>query len=107
MPLIRFQMSKEMFIDISHVVAQRNSYFERSSNAVGLPGFATIQKVTAAIQILGYGGPTDRLDEYIRMGESTTLETVNKFTQTIVAEYGHIYLREPNAQDIVRLLHIA
>jgi hypothetical protein len=31
---------------------------------------------------------------------------VNKFTWAIIAEYGHIYLREPNAQDIARLLHI-
>jgi hypothetical protein len=107
MPLIRFRMTKEMFIDISHVVAKRNSYFHRTSNDAGLPGFATIQKVTTVIQILRYRGPADRLDEYIRMGESTTLETMNKFTRTIVAEYGHIYLREPNAHDIARLLHIA
>jgi hypothetical protein len=100
-------MTRDMFIDIGHDVAKRNSYFQRTSNAKGLPGFATIQKVTAAIRILGYGGSADRLDEYIRMGESTTLETVNKFTWTIVAEYGHVYLREPNAQDIARLLHIA
>jgi hypothetical protein len=106
MPLIRFRMSKEMFIDISHAVAQRNTYFERTSNAAGLLGFTTIQKVTAVIRILGYGGPADRLDKCIRMGESMTLETVNKFTWTIIAEYGHIYLREPNAQDIARLLHI-
>jgi hypothetical protein len=100
-------MTKEMFIDISHAVAKRNSYFQRTSNAAGLPGFATIQKVTATIRILGYGGPVDRLDEYILMGESTTLETVNKFTRTLVVEYRQIYLREPNAQDIARLLHIA
>jgi hypothetical protein len=100
-------MTKEMFIDISHAVAKRNSYFQRTFNAAGFPGFATIQKVTAVIQILGYGGPADRLDEYIHMGESTTLENVNKFTRTIVAEYGHIYLRELKAQDIARLIHIA
>jgi hypothetical protein len=47
--------------------------------------------------MLAYGGPADHLDEYIRMGESTTLECVNKFTMTIVEEYGDIYLREPNA----------
>jgi hypothetical protein len=72
-PLNRFRMTKDMFIDICHDVAKRNSYFQRTSNAVGLLGFATIQKVTMAIRILGYGGSADRLDEYIRMGESTTL----------------------------------
>jgi hypothetical protein len=57
--------------------------------------------------MLAYGGPADRLDEYIRMGESTILECVNKFTRTIVEEYGDIYLREPNEQDIARLLAVA
>ncbi|XP_025815519.1 uncharacterized protein LOC112892600 [Panicum hallii] len=103
----RFRMPKAMFIDICHGVAESNPYFQRTSNAVGLPGFSTIQKVTAAIRMLAYGGSADRLDEYIRMGESTILETVSKFTRTIVEKYGHIYLRQPNAQDIARLLHIA
>lgn len=53
-----------------------------------------------------YGGSADHLDKYICIGESTTLEIVSKFTRTIVAEYGHIYLREPNAQDIARLPHL-
>jgi hypothetical protein len=57
--------------------------------------------------MLAYGGSADRSDEYIRMGESTILETVSKFTRTIVEKYGHIYLRQPNAEDIARLLHIA
>ena len=82
-------------------------YFQWKSNAAGVPGFTTLQKVTAVVRMLAYGGPADRLDEYIRMGESTILETVNKFTRTIVEEYGDIYLREPNAHDIARLLEVA
>jgi hypothetical protein len=81
-------MTKEMFIDISHVVAKRNSYFQRTFNAAGLPGFTTIQKVTVAIRILGYGGPAHHLDVYIRMGESTTLEIINKFTQPLLQNTG-------------------
>jgi hypothetical protein len=100
-------MPKAMFIDICHGVAESIPYFQRTSNAAGLPGFSTIQKVTTAIRKLAYGGSADRLDKYIRMGESTILETVSKFTRTIVEKYGHIYLRQPNAQDIARLLHIA
>jgi hypothetical protein len=57
--------------------------------------------------ILAYGGPADHLDEYIHMGESTTLERVNKFSRIIVEEYGDLYLRELNAQGIARLLEIA
>jgi hypothetical protein len=56
--------------------------------------------------MLAYGGPADRLDEYICIGESTILECVNKFTRTMVQKYGGIYHREPNAEDIVRLLEV-
>jgi hypothetical protein len=57
--------------------------------------------------MLAYGGPTDRLDEYFRMGESTIVETVIQFTHTIVSIYGGTYLRQPNTEDIASLLHIA
>jgi hypothetical protein len=100
-------MKTTMFIDICHSIARRNHYFQRTCNAAGVPGFSTIQKVSAVVRMLAYGGPADHLDEYIRMGESITLECVNKFTRTIVEEYDDIYLREPNAQDIARLLEVA
>ena len=70
MSICSFRMCKAMFLDICHAVAARNDYFKRKSNAAGLPGFATVQKVTAALRLLAYGGPADRLDEYIRMGET-------------------------------------
>jgi hypothetical protein len=100
-------MCKAMLIDICHAVAESNVYFHRRLNVVGLPGFAIVQKVTTAVRMLAYGGPADRLDEYIRMGESTILEIVNQFTRTIVIIYGATYLRQPNSEDIARLLHVA
>jgi hypothetical protein len=57
--------------------------------------------------MLAYGGPADPLNEYICRGESIILECVNKFTRTMVQEYGDVYLREPNAKDIARLLKVA
>jgi chemotaxis protein CheY-P-specific phosphatase CheC len=100
-------MTKAMFIDICHSVARRKGYFQRTENAAGVLCFTTIQKVAAAVHMLAYGGPADHLNEYIRMGESIILECVNKITRTIVQEYGDIYLREPNEQDIARLLEVA
>jgi chemotaxis protein CheY-P-specific phosphatase CheC len=94
-------MMKAMFIDI----CQR--YFQQTENAAGVLCFTTIQKVVAAVCMLAYGGPVDHLNEYIQMGESIILECVNKITRTIVQEYGDIYLREPNEQDIARLLEVA
>jgi hypothetical protein len=100
-------MTKAMLLDISHAVAMRNRHFQRRVNAAGVSSFTTLQKATVAVRMLAYGGPADRLDEYIRMGQSTILECINKFTRTMVQEYGDIYLREPNAEDIARLLEVA
>lgn len=103
----RFRMSKNMFNDICEAVAAANRYFRLTHNAAGQAGFSTIQKVTAALRMLAYGGPADSLDEYFRMGESTIIETLNKFTRTIVVIYGEEYLRQPNTEDIARLLRKA
>jgi hypothetical protein len=34
--------------------------------------------------VLAYGGPFDCLDEYLHMGQSMILETVNHFTKVIM-----------------------
>jgi hypothetical protein len=48
-------MCKAMFIDICHAVTERNVYFHRRLNAVGLPSFATVQKVTVVVRMLHIG----------------------------------------------------
>jgi hypothetical protein len=68
--------------------------------------YLALPPITAAVRMRAYGGPANRLDEYFRMGKSTILEIVNQFTCTIVDIYGATYLKQPNAYDIARLLHI-
>lgn len=55
-------MCKEMFIDICHEVASNNLYFVRRTNAAGVSQFSIVQKVTAALHMLAYGGDVDGLD---------------------------------------------
>jgi hypothetical protein len=102
-----FRMCKAMFIDICHAVVARNDYLKRKPNAVGLPGFTTVQKITVVLRILAYGGSADLLDEYFRMGKTTILESMDHFTRTVVDLYGQSYLRAPNAEDIATLLQKA
>ncbi|KAK3198779.1 hypothetical protein Dsin_022194 [Dipteronia sinensis] len=56
--------------------------------------------------MLAYGCPTDATDEYIKIGESTTIESLKRFCRAIVEEFAGEYLRSPNATDVARLLHI-
>ncbi|XP_042404877.1 uncharacterized protein LOC121995117 [Zingiber officinale] len=63
--------------------------------------------MTAAFRILAYGVPTDATDEYIKIGESTAIESVKRCCRAVVEVFGGQYLRSPNANDVVRLLHIS
>ncbi|XP_062103513.1 uncharacterized protein LOC133814587 [Humulus lupulus] len=57
--------------------------------------------------MLAYGVPTDATDEYIKIGESTTIKSLKRFCRAVVEVFGACYLRSPNADDVARLLHIS
>ena len=48
-------------------------------NAAGTLGLSCLQKVVAAFQMVAYGVAADATDDYVRIGESTPLETLQKF----------------------------
>ena len=65
---------------------------------------SSLQKITAAYRILVYGTPADSMNEYIRIGESTAIESLRRFVKAVIAMFGDHYLRSPNNIDIARLL---
>ena len=54
--------------------------------------------------MLAYAVPGDLIDEYVRMSESTCLESLYKFCKVVIVVFGREYLREPTAEDTARLL---
>ncbi|XP_074373865.1 uncharacterized protein LOC141714232 [Apium graveolens] len=54
--------------DILVVVAHDN-YFTQRSDVVGVRGLSSLQKVTAALQMLAYGTVADSIDDYVRIGK--------------------------------------
>ena len=56
--------------------------------------------------MLAYGVSTDSTNEYIKIGESTTIESMKRFCRTVVELFKDQYLRSPNANDVARLLQI-
>ncbi|XP_020262397.1 uncharacterized protein LOC109838357 [Asparagus officinalis] len=56
--------------------------------------------------MLAYGLPADAMDEYVKIGESTAIESMIKFYRVMVEIFAERYLRTPNANDIARLLYI-
>ncbi|XP_042449170.1 uncharacterized protein LOC122034109 [Zingiber officinale] len=102
----RFRMGRNLFMRIFNEVSNHDNYFVQKRDGVGKLGLSGLQKMTAVFRILSYGVPADAIDEYIKIGESTAIESVKRFCRVVVEVFGDQYLRSPNANDVVRLLHI-
>ena len=63
--------------------------------------------MAGALRMLAYGMSADSPDEYVRIGETTTIECVKQFCQGVVEIFGPEYLRSPNSADISKLLRKA
>jgi hypothetical protein len=71
-----FWMSRKLFLKIMHEVRCYDDYFYLKKDATSKLGFTSYQKCTLAIRILAYWVFGDLVDEYIRMSDSTWLESM-------------------------------
>lgn len=83
----RFRMQQSLFLEIEDKLAAANKFFRQKRNAAGVLGFSSRQKCTVALRMLAYGGPADFLDEGLRMGESTVLQTIKEFAKTVLQTF--------------------
>ncbi|XP_074356318.1 uncharacterized protein LOC141696020 [Apium graveolens] len=97
-------MRRSLFLRIEEAVATHDYYFTQRIDAVGVRGLSSLQKMTAALRMLAYGTTSDAVDDYIHIGESTTIESLRRFVKAIVEIFRAEYLRRPNEQDVSRLL---
>ncbi|KAH7833182.1 hypothetical protein Vadar_003854 [Vaccinium darrowii] len=75
----RFRMAKPLFERILTQLQQHDDYFVQKPDAVGAAGLSGIQKMTAALRMLAYGMPADSVDEYVKIGKSTAIESLMRF----------------------------
>jgi hypothetical protein len=54
--------------------------------------------------MLAYGVATDAVDEYLNIGESTTMECLQNFVGAVINVFGEEYMRRSDAIGIQRLL---
>ncbi|XP_073067236.1 uncharacterized protein [Primulina eburnea] len=101
----RFRMSRDLYFRIADDLKNHDHYFTQRRDGIGRLGLSTNQKITS-LRMLAYGTPADAADEYIKIGESTALECMQRFCRDIVEVYAERYLRSPTANDIYRLLSI-
>jgi len=99
----RFRMSTALFHQIYEALRDR-PWWRQQVNATGRPQAYPLQKVFAAIRVLGYGEAYDRGDEYVRLSRSTIAVAVHKFVRFIIARFGPDYLRPPNDSELNEML---
>jgi hypothetical protein len=102
----RFRMSRSLFIHIVDAVKDHDPYFQQRADSTGRLGLSPLQKVTAVFRMLAYGVAADATDEYVKIGESTAIQSMKRFCRAIVEIFTDQYLRTPTANDIARLLYI-
>ncbi|XP_024004924.1 putative nuclease HARBI1 [Eutrema salsugineum] len=102
----RFRMNKSLFIRIVDKLSNEVRFFRQKKDALGRPGLSPLQKCTAAIRLLAYGGAADTVDEYLRLGETTARSCLENFVEAIIDLFGEEYLRRPTQDDLQRLLHV-
>ncbi|XP_042942746.1 uncharacterized protein LOC122276922 [Carya illinoinensis] len=101
-----FQISRPLFLRILNEVEAYKPYFVQKRDNAGRLGLSSMQKITTTLRMLAYGVIKDFIDEYIRIGESTTTKSLKKFCKTMVTVFSDEYLRYPNTDNITRLLAV-
>jgi hypothetical protein len=85
-------MWRSLFVKIVETCVAKTRYFKRRRNAADLLGFSGYEKISAAMRVLAYGILADYADEYLRIGEDTTMESVRRFCKVMIHVVGLTYL---------------
>ena len=71
----RFRMSCPLLFHLQFALEVHDPYFIQKRNYARILGLSFLQKMTAALRTLAYGVAADFTDEYVRMGESTAIQS--------------------------------
>ncbi|XP_058739176.1 uncharacterized protein LOC131611067 [Vicia villosa] len=103
----RFRMRKHLFLRIVGDLSSSDNYFTQRVDATKKEGISPLAKCTTAMRMLAYGVAADAVDEYIKIGGTTTLECLHRFCKVIIQLYEPVYLRAPTQYDLQRILHVS
>jgi hypothetical protein len=81
-------MRRHVFVRIMNAVEEHDDYFIQKMNTASTLGLSCLQKVAPAFQMIANGVAADATNEYVRVGENTTLECLRKFAIVVVEVFG-------------------
>ena len=77
-------MSHSLFLNIISQVEAHDPYFVQKRNSGKKLGLSSFQKITTALKMLAYGVTGDFMDKHVRIGETTALQSLEKFVIAMV-----------------------
>jgi hypothetical protein len=80
----QYRMRRSLFVKIVETCVAKTRYFKCRRNAADSLGFSGYQKISAATRVLAYGIPANYADEYLHIGEDTTMESVRRFCKVMI-----------------------
>jgi len=83
-------------------LGNHSDYFQLKYDTVGNRGLTPLTKCTTALRMLAYAISVDRVDEYLKISESTSLQCLKKFAKGVIAVFGEEYLKKPTQTDVDR-----
>ncbi|RWR94628.1 putative nuclease HARBI1 [Cinnamomum micranthum f. kanehirae] len=87
----RLRMRKALFLRIVNAVEAHDLYFKQKRSCAGSLGLSALRKVIAAVRMLAYGVAADAVDDYVRIAESTSIESLSRTPPTNYSINGHEY----------------
>ncbi|CAL5416256.1 unnamed protein product [Camellia sinensis] len=102
----RFRIHRPLYLRILNAIEAHNPYFVEKQDATHILGLSPLQKMTLVMRILSYGVTAYAVDNYVPIVESTAIESLQHFCNSVIEIFGPKYLRSPTTIDIVRLLAI-
>ncbi|XP_016168441.1 uncharacterized protein LOC107610984 [Arachis ipaensis] len=88
----RFRMRRHVFLRIVDALSNVYPYFQQRVDTTGRRSLSPLEKCTATIQMLAYGIAADAVDDYVRIGESTTIECLEKIVEGVILVFEDEYL---------------
>jgi hypothetical protein len=69
---------------ILSVVEVHEPYFVQRRYNAGRLGLTSLQKITVALRMLAYEIPSDFVNEYLKIGETTVMRSLKLFVKAVV-----------------------
>ncbi|XP_028110651.1 uncharacterized protein LOC114309152 [Camellia sinensis] len=88
------------------MVEAHDPYFVQKQDVIEVIGLFSLQKMTTTMRMLIYGVAADFMDDYVRIGENTVIESLERFVKAVVVIFSDVYLRMPHNNDIAKLLAV-